>query len=67
MTFLWAITSAEYIQLLLVDSPFTHQIIELTVIGSSEPMQNLHSRFYSEIILNFILIIIIIILNYKIV
>ncbi len=34
-------------------------------IGSSEPMQNLHLRFYSEIILNFIIIIIIIILNYK--
>ncbi len=30
-------------------------------IGSSKPMQNLHSRFYSEIILNFRVIIIIII------
>jgi hypothetical protein len=36
------------------------------IIGFSEPMQNLHSQFYSETILNFIIIIIIIIINYKV-
>jgi hypothetical protein len=44
-----------------------HADKDALTIGSSEPMQNLHSRVYCEIILNFRIIIIIIFKTIKII